>query len=215
MKKFLLVFLCVVALLCVTPVVAFAEGETATESEIPAAESVTETEVVEAEKPLTEVITEWIQAHVTDLGVIGTLCMTIFYEVRKHKSLNGSIGTLNNNAIAVAENSAATINQALAGVKDMANIVNSYKDEIATLLGEIRKSAEEKQSLETTLNHVEAFLKTAKLATLELSNEVAELLVLANIPNSKKEELYARHTKAIEELKAAEEVMSNDGNETN
>ena len=134
-------------------------------------------------------------------------------KIRKHKSLNGSIGTLNNNAIKVAENSAATIKEVLTEANEIANVVKTYKDEIATLLGEVRKNAEEKKNLEDTLKSVDAFLRTAKLATVELSNEVADLLLLANIPNSKKEELYARHTKALQELDAVEEVISNVGTE--
>lgn len=222
MKRLLAFILCVV-LLCATTVIASAEEgsadavevETTVTENLPSAdESATEGENSASEtKPMTDIIVDYIKSHVEELSVIGTLILTVFYEIRKHKKLNGSIGTLNNNAIAVAENSAATIKKALDEVKDIANVVHEYKDEFATLLGEVRKSAEEKQSLETTLAHVETFLKTAKLATLELSNEVAELLVLANIPNSKKEELYSRHTKAVHDLENVEEVISNDGQE--
>lgn len=220
MKKILAFILCVMLILAL-PVVSFAEeGDSAnieqnvesTENVPTVEENLAEEEIL-PELTITETIAAWFKENYADISVIGTLLLTIFYEVRKHKSLNGSIGTLNNNAIAVAENSASTIKAALSEVEDISKVVNSYKEEIASLLGEIRKNAEEKESLETTLAHVETFLKTAKLATLELSNEVAELLVLANIPNSKKDELYARHTKAVHELEAAEEVMSNDGKE--
>ncbi|MBQ8393843.1 MAG: hypothetical protein IJX51_08795 [Clostridia bacterium] len=162
----------------------------------------------EAEMSTTEVIVEWVKSHIEEISVIGTLLLTIFYEIRKHGKLNGSIGTLNNNAVKIAEDSSATIKQALDEVKDIADVVNKYKEEFATLIEEIRKSAEEKLTLEETLSHVENFLKTSKLATIELSNEVAELLVLANIPNSKKDELYARHMKAVHEIEAAEEVVT-------
>jgi hypothetical protein len=202
MKRFIAFFLCMVALLCVTPVIAFAEGETP------------DTEVVEVEKPITEVIVDYVKAHLEELSVIVTLLVTIFYEVRRHGKLNGSIGTLNNNAIAIAENSSTTIRAALNEVADIAEVVRKYRDDFEALLNEVRVSSEEKKSLEQTLAEVETFLKTAKLATLELSNEVAELLVLANIPNSKKDELYARHTKAVHELEAVEGVINNDGTET-
>ena len=172
-----------------------------------------ESAVAETDKPITDIIVEYLQENSEEFAVIGTLLGTIFYEVRKHRKLNGSIGTLNNNAITIAERSSETIKTALAEVEGIADVINGYKDEFASLLGEIRKSAEEKQSLETTLNHVETFLKTAKLATLELSNEVAELLVLANIPNSKKEELYSRHTQAVHALEAVEGVTSDDDSE--
>ena len=202
MKKIFIIMLCAMLMLAL-PVVAFAnEGETA-----PSEEIVTE------EISITETITEYVKSHIEELSVIGTLLITIFYEIHKHGKLNGSIGTLNNNAIAIAENGSTAVKAALTEVADIAKVVEGYKEEFSALLAEMRHSLEEKQSLETTLAHVETFLKTAKLATLELSNEVAELLVLANIPNSKKDELYARHTKAVHELEAVEEVMSNDGKE--
>lgn len=207
MKRILVFMLCVL-LLCSIPFVAFAEEDpSATTEEVT-------TEVAATEKTMTEVITEYVKTHIEEISVIGTLLLTIFYEVRKHGKLTGSIGTLNNNAITVAENSAATIKTALEGVEGIANVVNKYKDDIEGLLGEIRKSAEEKKALEDTLSHVEGFLKTSKLATLELSNEVAELLVLANIPVSKKEELYSRHRAAVDAIAEAEsEVNGNDGEE--
>ena len=63
---------------------------------------------------------------------------------------------------------------------------------------------------------LENHLKVAKLANTELANEVAELLVLANIPNSKKDELYARHRAAVALIDAAStenEVENDDGEE--
>lgn len=221
MKKIFALILCTL-LVCMTPIVVSAEGDSAIATEPSEAvtetlpsenETATEGENSASEETVTETIVGYVKSHFEEITVVGTLILTVFYEIRKHRKLNGSIGTLNNNAIAVAESSAKTIKAALAEVEDIGNVVKSYKDEFLVLLTEIRKSAEEKKSLEETLKHVESFLKTAKLATLELSNEVAELLVLANIPNSKKEELYARHTKAVHELEAAEEVTSNDGSE--
>ena len=219
MKKILAVILCVM-LFCITPIIASAEGgnpadieQTTTEVDNSSTEteSTTEGEILPSEEePITETIVRYVKSHVEELSVIVTLIITMVYEVRKHGKLTGSIGTLNNNAIAIVENSSNTIKAALDEMADMANVVNKYKDDIETLLAEIRKNAEEKESLEKTLGNVEAFLKTAKLATLELSNEVAELLVLANIPNSKKEELYARHTKAVHDIEAVEEVIGND-----
>lgn len=225
MKK-ILVFLLCITLLCTMPIVAFAEGESidAVVEESTVSENV-------PEKTVTESIVDYVKSHVEELSVIFTLILTIFYEVRKHRNLNGSIGTLNNNAITVAENSTAAIKQALgettniaensaAAIEtvlkeaaDIATTVKGYKDDFERLLDEVRTQAEEKRSLEETLKVVESYLKTAKLATLELSNEVAELLVLANIPNSKKEELYARHKNAVQKLEAAEEVTANDGKE--
>lgn len=196
MKRILVFMLCLM-LLFVTPVVAYAaDGE------------------AEVGQTMTDTIVAYVQDHFEEITVIGTLVLTIFYEVRKHGKLNGSIGTLNNNAITVAQNSAETIKAALAGVEGIAEVVNKYKGEIESLLGEIRKSAEEKKTLEETLSHVEGFLKTSKLATIELANEVAEILCLANIPISKKEELYSRHRAAVNAIAEAEgEVTANDGEE--
>ena len=196
MKRFIVLMLCIM-LLMVTPVVAYAAEEGA-----------------EVEKTMTEEIVDYVTSHVEELSVIGALIIGMFYEVRKHRNLNGSIGTLNNNAITVAQNSAETIKTALAGVEAIAKVVNEYKGEIEALLGEIRKSAEEKKALEDTLSHVEGFLKTSKLASKELADEIAELLVLANSPPSKKEELYSRHRAAVDALAAAEsEVNAHDGEE--
>lgn len=214
MKKIFVFILCVM-LICAVPFVASAEE---TLPEVPEqTETVPETDEV-IEKSITEEIVDYVKSHIEELSVIGTLLATIFYEIRKHGKLNGSIGTLNNNAIAIAENSADAIKTALTEVVDIADTVKNYKDEFASLIAEVKKSAEEKKSLEDTLAHVETFLKSAKLATLELSNEVAELLVLANIPNSKKEELYSRHRAAVDAIATAEtavehtEVKEDDGN---
>lgn len=212
MKKILIFILCVM-LFCAVPIVASAEEN------LPEDTEQTET-VPEVEKTPTEIVVDYITSHIEEISVIFTLMVSIIYEIRKHGKLTGSIGTLNNNAIAVAENSATTIKAALIEVADIAGVVKNYKEEFESLLEEVRKSAEEKKSLEETLTHVETFLKTAKLATVELANEVAELLVLANIPNSKKDELYARHRAAVDAISTAEtavehtEVIEDDGQKT-
>jgi hypothetical protein len=207
MKKIIVFILCVMLLMAL-PVVASAE-------EVDTNVSTTEEIVteVEIEPTITEAIVDYVKTHIEEISVIVALIVSAFYDKIVRGRLSGSIGTLNNNAISIAENSAKAIKDSLSEVEDIANVVKSYKEEFATLLKEVRKSAEEKQSLEDMLAHVENFLKSAKLATLELSNEVAELLVLANIPNSVKEELTARHLKAVHELEKVDEVISNDGTE--
>lgn len=209
MKK-ILVFLMCITLLCTMPIVAFAEGETAdvVVEAGPVDESV-------PEETVTEMIVDYVKSHVEELSVIVTLILTIFYEVRKHRTLNGSIGTLNNNAITVAENSATAVKEALAKAEDIATVVQNYKDQMISLLDEIRNSEEEKKALKEALVRVESYLSTAKLANVEFANELAELLCLANIPNSKKEELYARHVKSVRSLEAAEDegVKTDDGKE--
>ena len=153
-----------------------------------------------------EQIADWIEDNFEEISVVVTLVLTVFYQARKHIELNKSIGTLNNNAVTVAESSNTTIGKALSEVQNIASMVNGYKEEITALLTEVRANEEEKQALKQALTDVQTHLKTAKLANMELANEVAELLVLANIPNSKKEELYARHLAAVGTIADAEKT---------
>lgn len=211
MKKILVVLLAM--LLFALPIAVYAEdGEPVIDE--PDISETTEDEIPTEEISITEEIVDYIKSHVEEFSVIFTLLLTIFYEVRKHGKLNGSIGTLNNNAITVAEKSSAAIDNALGKVEGIAEIVKNYKDEMASLLNEVRNSEEEKKALKIALEKVETYLNTAKLANIEFANELAELLCLANIPNSKKDELYAKHMKGVNELAAVEGVIGNDGEET-
>lgn len=218
MKKILVFILCAMLMIAL-PVVASAEETEAptVEESAPVEENVPTTEEVATEgknePSMTEDIVNYVKSHIEELTVIASTIALAFYTAISKGGLKGSIGTLNNNAISIAENSAKTIKDALEEVVEIGNIVKSYKEEFEILLEEVRKNAEEKQSLEETIGQVTSFLKTAKMANLELSKELAELLLLANIPNSVKDELTARHMKAVRELEAAEEVMNSDGKE--
>lgn len=204
MKKIFMV-LFIALLMCAMTMVAFA------------AEPATEGETAAEDKLITDQIVGWIYEHPEEATVIVTLAVSTFYAVLNSKSQKKSVGTLNNNAVAISENSSAAIKEALAGMAGVSDSVNGYSDKIATLLAEVRANAEEKQELKTMLSNVLLYLDTAKQANVEFSNELAELLVLANIPNSKKDELYARHRAAIEALEAVipvrltEEVSADDG----
>lgn len=210
MKKIFAVILCAL-LIVALPTAAYAQEipEEAPTEEVPTEE----VEETVPEESMTDIVTGWIQENFEEISVIGTLLSVIFYEVRKHRSLNGTIGTLNNNAIKVAENSAATVQDVLNEAKEIAGIVTTYKEDFSAFLEEAKKNAEEKKGLEETLNHAEAFIKTTKLAVLELSNTVNELIALANIPNAKKEAFLSRHSQAVHEIEAAEEAIGNDGSE--
>ena len=239
MRKIFAFIVCAI-LVCTMPIVAFAEEvgsdpvdteavvteEQAIETErVTEAERATEAETEEAagltdlftsDMFTTDMIVAWIEDNLEEISVIVTLVLTVVFQVIKHTSLNKSIALCNNNAVSIVEDSNEAINNALAKVESVAGTVESYKNEMANLLSEIRRSDEEKKKLEKSFADAEAFLKTAKLANKELANEVAELLVLANIPNSKKEELYARHraaVAAIDEADKTTEVMDNVGNE--
>lgn len=208
MKKIIAFILCAM-LICALPIVASAEE--APDADVTVTEEVTE-EVIE--KTMTEVITEWVQENIEEISVIGTLLAAIFYEVRKHGKLNGSIGTLNNNAVTIAEKSADAVNKALSKVEAISEKVDGYKQAFDTLLEEIRVSEEEKKALTDALIKVEEYLKSAKLANVEFADELANLLCLANIPNSKKEEFFSRHIAAVNAI-ANTEVKEDVGNETN
>ena len=213
MKKILAILLCAMLIIGATSIFAFAQETEAVEPETTVTEDVAP-ETDEPKDSVVDAIVSYVQAHIEEITVIATLLGGVIYKIAESRRLKGSIGRLNNNAIAVAQNSAKDTQEMIANAMVLVKTVESYKEEMASLLAEVRKNADEKQSLENTLCDVANFLKTSKLATLELSNEVAELLVLANIPNSKKEELYARHKEAVTAIKAAEEVIVNDIKET-
>ena len=208
MKKILVIMMCVIVL-CTLPVVAFAEDvdvvtEAATEA--PA-------ETADSNDLSVDMIVEYVQAHIEEVSVIATLILTIFYNMRKHGLLNKSITTLNNNSVAVAENSKLSISEVGA-------VVTAYKEEMIKALEEIRRNDEDRTRLEDSLDEVAKYLKATRLANTELANEVAELLILANIPNSKKDELYARHLAAVNAITEAmsiaevtEEVKENEDEE--
>lgn len=233
MKKILAILMCAM-LVCVMPVVAFATEAEVVEGDATMDETPVETpdevpdeipnetppddekteEEIQAELT-TEKIVNYITAHLEEFSVILTMILTVFYQARKHLALNKSITTMNNNTVSVAQNSAEAIANTVSGMAGMADTVNSYKAEMEKALAEVRANEEEKREMKAMLDKVNKHLETSKAANLEFSNELAELLVLANIPNSKKDELYSRHRAAVDALEAAEktEVKDDDGEE--
>ena len=191
MKKILALIICIV-LMCAMPIVVFAEGE-GTDS-LP-------TEVTETS--ITDEIVSWIKSNPEEVSVICSLIISAFYSIAKHKKLDKSISATNHNAITVSENSERAMAEAL-------EMMRGFKE----------ASAEEKRKLQEALDAANNYLKASMLANKEFANELAELLVLANIPNSKKDELYARHlgavktieetVKTIEEKVALTEVIEDD-----
>ena len=227
MKKFLALMLCII-IVCAMPLMVFAEGEVSspvdeevdvtenptTEETLPEGEnSATET-TPEEDKPtikdraktITEKIESWIIKEKELLIALVTIVAAVFYRLRDSSKLNKSIVKLNNNAVDIANNS-------LEAISGASGAVMGYSTEIKELLDEYRKTAEDNKRLEAALGKVEGYLKNAKAANIELSNEVAELLVLANIPNSKKEELYSRHRAAVDAIADITEVKDDDGQE--
>jgi ABC-type transporter Mla subunit MlaD len=192
MKKFLILMLAIILVFAMPVAVFAAEGDTSAP------------EQTDTDFPSVDEIVAYVQAHLEEISVIITMIVTIIYNVRKNTKIDKSVTTLNNNAVTVATDSKEAIDKALASIAETAATVSGYKEEIANLLEEVRQNAEEKQALEKTLADVTAHLKTAKLANVEFANELAELLVLANIPNSVKDELFARHRSAVASIAEAE-----------
>lgn len=221
MKK-ILVFILVLMLVCVTPLVAYAEGEavgegnstteveTTTEGEIsPSTVEKIATEWDHLKNLFSENVEDWILSHLEEISVVVTLIMTCFYNMRKHKLLNLSMGTLNNNAITVAQTSNDFMGNALTQMKNASGAVVQYDERITALLEAFRTTAEDKAMLERELVEIKNYLKTESEANIEFANELADLIALANIPNYKKEELGTSHSarvKAILEAAAKAEA---------
>lgn len=209
MKKFLVFTICILFAFLI-PFSVYAEEETTVgTSESTLETTVTPTETVpdgneSASDLLSVKFKEWVLPHLEEISVVITLILTAFYNMRKHKLLNKSIGTMNNNTVAIAESSSNMMSEALNNISSTANIVTQYDARIAAMLEAHQATAEDKERLEKELTEMKKYLKTAADANLEFSNELAELLALANIPNYKKEELGARHVAAVNSIKTAE-----------
>jgi hypothetical protein len=210
MKRIFTFIVCAVLLLCVCNVITFAEGEEVVQ------EPTVGEEVVQ-EPTLTEQVLGYAKEHFEEIVVMVYICITSIYERNKQKANLKTIATVNNNAVDVATNSQIAIGHSNAKMEQVASVVVGYKETIEKLLSKFEESEKDKLKLEEMLAQVHNTLKASKLANMELANEVAELLVLANIPNSKKEELYSRHLAAVGAIAEAEqtEVTTNeDGQET-
>ena len=202
MKKILAFILCAM-LIFALPVVAFAEGETVDgivqeevveDNSTTTEENVTEGENSASEVLISETIKEWILSHIEEIAVvIFNAFLAIFYK-RSYTKANLSMGTLNNNAVAIAKNNSTALDEARLIMERATETNERLKEELL----DFRKS-----------------LESAKLANVEFANELAELLCLANIPNSKKDELYSRHRAAVDKIAEAEntEVKKDDGAE--
>ena len=202
MKRFIVFALCAILFVCSTAFFGFAaEGETAEEPD-PVQEEVV------VEPTLTETIVEYVKSHIEEISVILTLIVTVFLNAKKHGLLTTSIGTLNNNSVSIAQT-------ALSEVTRVSTVVGEYTEKIEAFLSECRANAEDKEKVTGMLEKAETFIESAKLANKALADEVASLLVLANIPNSVKDELMSKHIAAVHAIEAVEhtEVIRNDGEE--
>jgi hypothetical protein len=221
MKRIFIFALCL-ALIFVLDLCVFAEAptETAVTEETEAFPDLPEAETEVTAQPessdggeslLSARFEAWVLPHLEEISVVVTLLFSLVYQIRKNKLLGKSMGVMNDNAVTIAEQSSGMMAQALAGMESAALAVKGYDERIAALLEAHDATAADKERLERELLEVKAYLKSAAEANLEFSNELAELLSLANIPNFKKEEIGARHLAAVRAMKAAEEVTGDVG----
>lgn len=213
----------------------------------------------EPESTVTERIVNFVTENYTESSLISfavALILFIFSIFKNYKSLKGTMGVMNNNAVKIAEDSYKAIDASFIEVKDVAQssvtavrdalseannviqtitdgnsetmtnmmtkaegiitTVESFKELIETFLARIGSSEDDKALLETTLAESDKSLRDLKGAVLANANMVAELLLLANIPNSKKEELYSKHLSSLKAISEAteSEVNGDDAKET-
>ena len=181
---------------------------------IPTAVFAAETGNQETIELISKKFEEWILPHLEEISVIITLILTAIYNFKRTKLLNQSMGTMNNNAVAIAEQNSNIMSKALINMENTSGAVLAYDTKIAQMLEAYQYAEEDKKRLEHELTEIKSYLKTATEANLEFSNELAELLNLANIPNFKKEEIGARHLAAVNAIKAVETEMITIPNET-
>lgn len=136
-----------------------------------------------------EKIASFVKTNYEEISVIVAIIFAIIDRIRNGKKTTKAVTTLNNNSIAVARNSETAIKDALSVMEKFEERVKEYEKSTAKIISKMT-------------NHLEA----SKRANVELANEVAELLILANIPNSKKDELYARHLAAVNAIAEVEYI---------
>mgnify|MGYP007115386702 CR=1 FL=1 len=103
MKRFLLAIVLIIVCLSSLCIAAKAEEALPVEGEIVTEEASTFEELKTA---VSDAIVDWILPHIEEIAVIISLFGTLVYNFRRNKALDRSVGTLNNNAVAIAKNSA-------------------------------------------------------------------------------------------------------------
>jgi hypothetical protein len=155
-------------------------------------------------KTVTDNIAKWLEEN---SGFI-SLCITIIgygiVSLKKLGTIIKSAGIFNNNAITIAKDSKAGMENAAEAINNAANAVLAYEAKINTLLEKYEQAAEDKQKLEKEVVEMREFFKIFAESNIEFANELAELLGLSNIPNYKKEEIGSRHLEAVKAILEAE-----------
>ena len=131
-------------------------------------------------------------------------------------TVNKALGEAKDIMQAISDGNAAALTETLGKAETIAETVVSFKAVMETFLERIGDLESDKVATREALLEATKTMEACKKASLEEGNIVAELLLLANIPNSKKEEIYARHLSAVNAIADAEksEVATDDGKET-
>lgn len=164
---------------------------------------------------ITAKIAKWLETNSLDITKLITYIAYGLVLVDKLRKVLKSMGTINNNSIAVSQKGDESMQKAAEALNNVNASLGDFKVALTDLMDKYEKTNEANAKLEARLEAMDVHLENSKRANVELSNEVAELLVLANIPNSKKDELYARHRAAVALIAEADktEVTEDEGNE--
>jgi hypothetical protein len=149
-------------------------------------------------------ILNWVKPHIEEISVIVTLVFYVIASAKDRKNLNKNMGVMNNNTIAIANNSNEKMTEALALMQTSSDSVVSYDERIKTLLESYNNTLEDNRRFREEYVEMKKYLKASTEANIEFANELAELLALANIPNYKKEEIGKRHATNVAAIRDAE-----------
>ena len=201
MKKILIAIVCL-ALMCCFSMSAFAET---VEPPIAPEETLTnEVNWDEVKGEVSAFILNWVKPHIEEISVIITLVFYVIASTKDRKNLNKNMGVMNNNTIAIANNSNEKMTEALALMQTSSDSVVSYDERIKTLLESYNNTLEDNKRFREEYVEMKKYLKASTEANIEFANELAELLALANIPNYKKEEIGKRHVTNVAAIREAE-----------
>lgn len=212
MKKIFALILCL--MLIAVPISAYAEGETEEintedilpeESPAPAPTEEKGTDWNEIKDTISGAFVEWIEPNLEEIGVVVTLIGYGIVLFKKLASVLKSLGIMNNNTITISKENANRMEQAMSAVTGYEERIKILLEHYTSLAETLVQTAEDKQRLEKELVEIKNYLKTATDANIAFSNELADLITLANIPNYKKEELGSAHVMQVKAIIAAME----------
>lgn len=185
-------------------------------------ESPTDAEILsdsEGERtPITDSIKSYFTGNLEEISVLVSLVfMAIWSKIRDGK-LGSSLGTLNSNSIKIAKTSAEITEAASEKMQAVSDKINNFEKRFEIIenmyksaLSNIEKIAGENNNVSATLERLASVIRVLTMAVKEDADEVANLLCLSNIPNSKKDEMYGSHINAVRAIEAMEEGLNNDG----